>query len=239
MYYSSCPDPTDCDYHLDQIEAAITSAPKGGALGSAVKGGSGDGRRTQGRVAFICNCEPADIPAILDQMRASRTWPVERTHLFATDRWTPTRSVASDPGRRAFAVSLNTEGVLPSIQTTGNPSFDLLDRRWHEAGQRTSLFASAIATFDAINVAFRAGLLRQSDATATVAQVVAGLNATAATAWGAGGLLALDADGDLYRASYDRYLLTEDQGWVVNGTVDARALPTAAGAPSERAYQDQ
>ena len=43
--------------------------------------------------------------------------------------------------------------------------------------------------------------------------------------WGASGMMALDAEGDLYRAVYDVYAVDADAGWgVVGEPVDGRAL---------------
>lgn len=180
-------------------------------------------------VAFVCNCEPGDIASILDEM-ARLKWP-QATRLIATDRWTPTRSVAADPSRRAFAASLQTTGVLSSIPSKENPAFASLQQRWLAAGHATSIFASALATYDAIWLASRSLLLSartSANRTESWHQLMSSVNSTALLSWGASGQLALDTKGDLYRAMYDLYAVDKEQGWKVTGMVDAHNLHASA-----------
>ena len=162
---------------------------------------------------------------ILDQM-AAMGWPTARTAFTLTDRATPTRSVVSEPTRRAFAASMDTRGVLPHIATSANPAYASLWARWSASGQNTSLFASALSAYDALRIAARARTLLSADApTVGAPGLTSAVASTANQSWGASGVMTLDGVGDLYRALYDEYAVDAASGWsVVGEPIDGRSL---------------
>jgi ABC-type branched-subunit amino acid transport system substrate-binding protein len=178
-------------------------------------------------IGFLCNCGNEEVADILDAMKAMN-WPAERTFFTLTDRATPTRSVAA-PVRRPFAASVHASGVLSHIPTQSNPAYERLFKRWRADGQTTSLFASAVASYDALRMAARASMLLGGGSTAgDLGKLAAALNATALDFWGVSGMMALDEHGDLYRAEYDVYALNSTDGWFVDGApVDAHTLPAS------------
>ena len=177
------------------------------------------------RVSFLCHCGSDEVSLILDQM-AAMGWPTARTSFLITDRATPTRSVVSEPARRAFAAAMDTRGVLPHIATSGNPAYASLWARWIASGQNTSLFASALSAYDALRIAARARTLLSADApTVGAPGLTSAVASTANQSWGASGMMALDGVGDLYRALYDEYAVDAASGWsVVGEPIDGRSL---------------
>lgn len=108
-------------------------------------------------VALLCNCGNEEVGDILGAM-AGMAWPTDNTFFVLTDRATPTRTVA-DPAHLAFAAAVRTSGVLSHIPTAGSPIFDALHKRWSDAGHTSSLFASAVASYDVVRMAARASMV--------------------------------------------------------------------------------
>lgn len=172
-------------------------------------------------VAFICDCGSDEISQIMDTMH-SLGWPTVRTHFYLTDRATPTRSVVALPNRTAFAASMRTSGLLSHIPTNNNPSFSSLHDRWRLAGHTTSLFASALSSYDAVRIAALASMTMGGGNTTSAPGLRTAAAVVANQSWGASGMMTLDSSGDLYRAVYDVYAVDEDKGWLVVDTIDAR-----------------
>ena len=180
------------------------------------------GRAAEPTVAFVCNCGPDEIANILDAMNSSR-WPISQTSLVLTDRATPTRSIVAVPSRKMFAAAVNTTGVLSHLPTT-SPSYMALAARWRGRGQSGSLFASALSAYDAVRIAALASVLVDGS-TVNASGLPEAARGVADQHWGASGMMTLDAEGDLYRAVYDRYVVDADKGWRVQGPpVDAKNL---------------
>ena len=190
------------------------------AIKAAIEQRAGDER-----VTFLCHCGSDEMPAILDTM-ASMTWPTDRTSFVLTDRATPTRSVVSVDARRAFAASMGTRGVLPHIATDGNPLCESLWERWTASGQNTSLFASALSAYDAVRIATRATMLLGAvESSVGAPGLTTAIASTANQTWGASGMMGVDGVGDLYRATYDEYAVSEADGWqVVGEPIDGRKV---------------
>lgn len=176
---------------------------------------------TKTTIAVVCNCDADEIGDILDTMEAL-DWPADMTQLLLSDRSTPTRLVADD-SHRVFAASLNTSGVLPHIPINNNPAYTSLEERWETHGDtgNGTLFASALSTYDAIRMAARASMLLGTTSRPTPAQLLAdakhAFNATALQTWGAGGMMAVNTQGDLLRSEYDVYDVDAVAGWRVVG----------------------
>ena len=206
FYYNASEGVRSFAPHLAQIERAIaaSAAPA---------------------ISFVCDCGSDEIAAILDAM-SGHGWPnTTKTRFYLTDRATPTRAVVATPQRRAFAAALRTTGVLSHLPTANNPTYAALAARWRAAGQRSSLFASALSSYDAVRIAALASIVVGGANTTRAAGLRAAAVSVADQAWGASGMMALDEHGDLYRAVYDVYTVTEAAGWqVVGPPIDARGL---------------
>jgi hypothetical protein len=102
--------------------------------------------------------------------------------------------------------------------------------RWKADGQTTSLFASAVVSYDALRIAASAAMLLGGGAsgTAGVAAQVQAVRSTAFTYWGVSGSMALEPAGtgfDLYRAEYDVYAVEKTTGWhVLPGYIDGHTV---------------
>ena len=83
---------------------------------------------------------------------------------------------------------------------------------------------SALSAYDATRIGARAAMMLRGGLPGD-AGLAAALRSTACQSWGASGMMAVDDEGDLYRATFDVYAVNASEGWQVAGApIDARAL---------------